>query len=243
MTLNQSHHLLKSIVKYKSSQVYSTMQTEKFINEFNIAQKNAAFGRIRECFGERKSEYEKLMSNSLEQHLNAQMDKRQSAYDNSVKWLHTSQRFNIDSSKKEWVLRKFLQHKQLTHDNKQHLDTNEMGDFASELFKFCAGDNPSLVVSEMVQDLMALGLAPSHEYLLKMMAIVLKKPVASLHQELMNANDFHKLCSSSSRIVNRVLRILNEHTKAYLCSKKPSKPVFPLNRSPVRKTSGQSSAV
>jgi hypothetical protein len=70
LSLHHGHHLLKSVVKFNSNQAYQNIQKEKIMNEFNITQRNETYKRIRNCFGFRKSEYEKAMNMEKEMVLN-----------------------------------------------------------------------------------------------------------------------------------------------------------------------------
>lgn len=49
-------------------------------------------------------------------------------------------------------------------------------------------------MEDIIKDMLAIGLAPSNDFLIKMISIVLKKPMSSILKERLMLKDFHKLC-------------------------------------------------
>ena len=100
-----------------------------------------------------------------------------------------------------------------------------MLDFAGHLFDFWDVEKKSkfinynfldeIEIHDIVKDMMSLGLAPTSDFLVKMLSIVTKKPMVSIMTDRINVKDFQKLCSTN-RLVNRILRVLNEHTKQWV---------------------------
>ena len=86
-------------------------------------------------------------------------------------------------------------------------------EFAEQLFQFWDEDKlGSIPLDVIVRDMLSIGLAPSQDLLLRMISIVLKQPASALASYRVTAKDLQKMCQSS-RLVNRLLRILNESVK------------------------------
>ncbi len=65
---------------------------------------------------------------------------------------------------------------------------------------------------KLADNIISLGLAQNKEFIFRLMSILLKRPLDSLAKEKITKEEFSKL-THSSRLVNRILKILNETTK------------------------------
>jgi hypothetical protein len=65
---------------------------------------------------------------------------------------------------------------------------------------------------KLAENICSLGLAMNKEFIFRLMSILLKRPLDNLAKEKITKEEFSKL-AHSSRLVNRILKILNEATK------------------------------
>jgi hypothetical protein len=74
-------------------------------------------------------------------------------------------------------------------------------------------DRDGYMYGEKLADcICSLGLAQNKEFIFRLMSILLKRPLNNLPKEKVTKEEFSKL-THSSRLVNRILKILNEATK------------------------------
>eukprot|EP00347_Sterkiella_histriomuscorum_P019983 403339546 len=248
LSLHHGHHLLKSIVSYNSQNYYQKLQQDRFMNEFNINDRNEQYKQARECHGFRLSEIEKAYQNmkfQKETELSAKNQGKNDNSENNMKFLKISN-LNFDS-KKEWKLNQLLQDKQLKelqekkfqqqqilqakrnptplrNANPENMDKNKdhnnILEFADELFSFWDEQSEGFIsIDTFVRDLLSLGLAPSADFLIRMISIVLKIPFSQISKAKLSLKDFQKL-GNSSRLVNRILKILNDQVQYNISLKK-----------------------
>ena len=86
--------------------------------------------------------------------------------------------------------------------------------FSDELFDMWDPDRDGYMYGDKLADnISALGLSRNKEFIYRLMSLMIKKPLNTLAQEKITKEEFAKL-THSSRLVNRILKILNEATKA-----------------------------
>ena len=91
-----------------------------------------------------------------------------------------------------------------------------MLDFAQELFSFWDSEqNGFVAIKDVLKDMMAIGLAPNCDLLTKMICIILRRPMSTILKETLTVKDFMKICGSS-RLVSRILKVLNESVRFWL---------------------------
>ena len=76
-----------------------------------------------------------------------------------------------------------------------------------------------MLAHKLVENAVMLGLARNKEFIYRLISITLKKPLDGLESEKVTREEFAKL-AHSSRLVNRILKIVNEATKAMLKDRK-----------------------
>lgn len=72
---------------------------------------------------------------------------------------------------------------------------------------------------KLAENICSLGLAMNKEFIFRLMSILLKRPLDNLAKEKITKEEFSKL-AHSSRLVNRILKILNEATKTMILEQK-----------------------
>ena len=88
--------------------------------------------------------------------------------------------------------------------------------FSEDLFDMWDPDRDGYMYGDKLAEcISSLGLARNKEFIFRIMSILLKRPLNSLSQEKVTKEEFTKL-THSSRLVNRILKILNEATKTMI---------------------------
>lgn len=100
-------------------------------------------------------------------------------------------------------------------------EQNLLQKFATDLFAFWDKDNDGFLIGEkLARFAIAIGLAPSVEHFYTLLVITTRKPLVSIMKLKVTVDDFLKLINYS-RVVNRVLKVLNDATKALVRARKP----------------------
>ena len=217
------------------------------MNDFDINHKNEQYKQVRQCFGQRSDEVEKVINNEKQiEAMGVEAGKGIDVYQSNVQWMKMSQ-INFEG-RREGRLHQLIHDKQIKRlqekkfrqvqetaidqqrgivelrDGMDSLDKNRdqsiLNEFAVDLFGFWdSKKDGQIAVSEVVKDMIAIGLAPGEGFLLKMISIALKLPLKDLSSQFFSQKDFQKL-SQSSRLVARILKVLNENVKDLLLTKK-----------------------
>lgn len=99
-------------------------------------------------------------------------------------------------------------------------EQNMLIQFAENLFDVWDPDRDGYMLAhKLVENAVMLGLARNKEFIYRLISITLKKPLDGLESEKVTREEFAKL-AHSSRLVNRILKIVNEATKAMLKDRK-----------------------
>ena len=99
-------------------------------------------------------------------------------------------------------------------------EQNMLIQFAENLFDVWDSDRDGYMLAhKLVENAVMLGLARNKEFIYRLISITLKKPLDGLESEKVTREEFAKL-AHSSRLVNRILKIVNEATKAMLKDRK-----------------------
>ena len=109
-------------------------------------------------------------------------------------------------------------------------ETNLLMQFAEDLFDMWDPDRDGYLFADKLADcVLSLGLAKNKEFMYRLLAITLRRPLNTLPKEKVTKEEFHKL-THSSRFVNRILKILNQATKSMLQEKKRASSVLLRNK-------------
>jgi Ca2+-binding EF-hand superfamily protein len=85
--------------------------------------------------------------------------------------------------------------------------------FAENLFDMWDPDRDGYMYGDKLAECVcSLGLAHNQEFVIRLMSIMLKRQLNKVGGEKVNKEEFTKL-THSSRLVNRILKIINEATK------------------------------
>ena len=88
-------------------------------------------------------------------------------------------------------------------------EQNLIFEFAEELFKsWDQADDTYIEANILSKHLVDLGLATNRDFVYRMISVVLKKPLIAVHHMKVTCEEFKKM-TISSRMVNRILKILN----------------------------------
>ena len=190
---------MKSIVSFNSQNYYQKIQNERFMKDYDINHKNQQYKQVRECFGYRADEVEKVLNNEKQiESMGLEANKGADVYKSNMQWMKMSQ-VNCEG-RREGKLNQLIHDKEIKRlqqkkfqqvqetvtaqqrvlfqqaDAQESLDKNRdqsiLNEFAGDLFGSCNSKGEGrIAVSEVVKEMIAIGLAPGETFLLKMISI------------------------------------------------------------------------